>query len=60
MPAYFLARVIPACGHPGCSKPSAGKVHNTVNAPIGDFCEKHGKALVAQINAARDMPVRER
>ena len=50
MPAYWYPSSHP-CEHPRCLKRADGQVRNTVNAPVGWFCEHHGHQVVERINS---------
>lgn len=47
MPAHLRDIVPPRCGE--CDKPATVEVRNTQNERIGDFCRRHGIALVDEL-----------
>lgn len=50
MPAYFHPDPPHGCGYPRCQRKADGQVFNTVNAPVGWYCEPHGLRLVEEMN----------
>lgn len=51
MPPY-LVNIVFSCEDRACSKSATVALYNGVNAIIGRYCQKHGKAALAELRRA--------
>lgn len=51
MPAHLAP--LPRCDRSGCTSPASYVLRNTVNAPIGVYCERHAPAALKDFEEAQ-------
>lgn len=56
----YMFRVATRCQFPGCTKLFTHRVCNRINDTMGNFCEKHAKARLTELQAVEDRILKSR